>query len=77
MNSDDIIHYDKEVYSERGEQIWIYNKNGIPGARSIFAGTGEYADFLDNWNMERHENLLQAVNNYINVADSLFEFMNG
>lgn len=52
-------------------------KNGILSACSIFAGTGEYADFLDNWNMERHENLLQAVNNYINVADSLFEFMNG
>ena len=75
MNSDDIIHSDKDLYSERGETVWIYNKNGIPGARSFFAGTGEYADFLDNWNMKRHESMLQAVNNYINVADSLFEGM--
>lgn len=78
MNKDDIIHPDIGLFSGQyaGEYKWIYNKNGMPTAISPLEGTYEYTAFLNKWNTDRHDSLLQAVNNYINVADNLVECMN-
>ena len=75
MNRDDIIHSGEGLYSGQyaGEYKWVYNKNGMPDAISPLFGTGEYAAFVNSWNKERHEDLLKAVNNYINVADKLYD----
>lgn len=78
MNRDDIIHPGEGLCSGQyaGEYKWVYNKNGMPDAISPLYGTGEYAAFVNSWNKERHEDLLKAVNNYINVADKLYDNLN-